>query len=149
MKAVRGEQRGYDAAKKITGRKRHLLTDTRGLVLACLVTSAAVSDAQGAALLLAKAGDKVRGVEVIWADTAYNNRALDDAWPALTSARLEVVKRPKGAKGFVVLKKRWIVERTNAHHSMNRRLALDHERTVKSSQAWLDIGQMSLLLNRI
>ena len=111
--------------------------------------SASVTDAEGAAMLLEEAREKTQGLEVIWADTAYNNRELDEVWGGLTEARLEVVKRPKGVKGFRVVKKRWIVERTNAHHSMNRRLTLDHERTVESSQAWLDIGQISLLLNRL
>jgi len=113
------------------------------------VTAASVQDEVGARLLIDKSDEFQEKVKVLWADSAYNRDILRAHMQEKSNAQLELKKRPKGSVGFVLIPKRWIVERSNAWISGHRRLQRDHERTVKSSEAWIYISQIKTLLNRI
>lgn len=139
-----GPEVGYDGGKKIKGRKRHLLVDTLGLLLAVVVTGAKLDDGAAAPLLLAKvSASECPRLKTIFGDAKYNNRALD-AWLAANRPgwRIEVKMRPEGSEGFVPLRKRWVVERTNAWMGRYRRLSKDYERTVASSEAMVAASQV-------
>jgi putative transposase len=147
-----GGERGYDGGKKIKGRKRHIAVDTMGLVLAVVVTSAAVDDAAAAPEVLKQLHKQAYPrLEVVWADGKYHNHALN-AWLARQRAlpwRLEVISRPPGAKGFVRLPKRWVVERTLAWLGRSRRLSKDYERRTDSSECRIRISAIHHLLKRL
>jgi putative transposase len=147
-----GGERGYDGGKKITGRKRHVGVDTLGLLLAIVVTSAAIDDAVAAPQVLAQLGKaSYPRLEVVWADSKYHNYNLYQ-WIATDSPgqwRLEVVRRPQGAKGFVLLPKRWVVERTFAWLGRCRRHSRDYERQTASSESMLRISAIHLMLKRL
>lgn len=146
-----GGERGYDGAKKLTGRKRHLLVDTLGLLIAVAVTSAAVDDAAAAPLVLGQATtERCPRLEKVWADGKYHNHKLY-AWVKEEQPRikLEVVSRPLGAKGFVLLHRRWVVERTNAWNGRSRRLSKDYERRTDSSESMLRMSALHLMLRRL
>jgi putative transposase len=140
---IGGEEVGYDGGKRIQGRKRHLLVDTLGLLLAVTVTAAKTDDGVAAPQLLAKVSvEDAPRLRTIFGDSKYNNHALE-AWLAEQRPdwRIEVKMRPEGSKGFVPLPKRWVVERTNAWMGRYRRLGRDHERTTASSEAMVAISQ--------
>src|SRR3989442_11979557 len=125
---VGGPERGDDGGKKIKGRKRHLVVDTLGLVLAILITSAGLDDGVAAPLLLGHVSPQdLPRLETIFADQKYHNHALD-TWMAEHRAgwRIEVKVRPAGTKGFTPLEKRWVIERTNAWHGRDRRNSKDY-----------------------
>jgi putative transposase len=146
-----GPERGYDGGKKIKGRKRHLLVDTLGLLLAVLITSAGLDDGVAAPLLLRHVTPQgVPRRVTIFADQKYHNHALD-AWMAThrTGWRIEVKARPEGIKGFTPLEKRWGIERTNAWNGRYRRNSKDYERSVESSTAMIQISNINLMLNRL
>ena len=147
-----GGERGYDGGKKITGRKRHVGVDTLGLLLAVVVTSAAIDDAVAAPQVLEQLShDRYPRLEVIWADNKYHNHDLN-TWIDTQSPgqwRLEIVRRPAGAKGFVLLPKRWVVERTFAWLGRCRRHSRDYERQTASSESMLRISAIHLMLNRL
>jgi putative transposase len=147
-----GGVRGYDGGKKITGRKRHLVVDTLGLLLAVVVTSAATDDAAAAPRVLHQldAASYPR-LTTVWADGKYHNHALNGWKSRQTNLpwQLEVVKRPKDAEGFVPLPKRWVVERTNAWNGRARRLSKDYERTTASSEAMIRIRAIDVLRRRV
>jgi putative transposase len=146
-----GGEHGYDGGKRINGRKRHVFVDVMGFVLAVLITSAHVDDGVAAVLLLQKI-DPVQNprLQVIWGDNKYHNHALE-AWlqthrPGWT---LEVKSPPKGSKVFVVVSKRWVVERTFAWMGRNRRLSKDYEKTTSSSEATVQLANIALMLRRL
>jgi putative transposase len=148
---VGGADRGYDGEKKIKGRKRHVLVDTLGLLLAVLITSAAVDDGAAAVTRLAQiSAEDFPRLTVIFGDSKYHNHDLA-AW--LTEHRpgwrIEVKKRPTGSTGFVPLPKRWVVERTNAWHGRARRHSKDYERKPQSSAAQLHLTNIQLMLRRL
>ncbi len=146
-----GPDRGYDGGKKINGRKRHLLVDTLGLLLAVLITSASLDDGIAAPILLGDITPRAfPRLVTIFADQKYHNHALD-AWMAehRPSWHIEVKARPAGTKGFTPLEKRWVIERTNAWHSRCRRNSKDYEYTVESSTAMIQISHIHLMLNRL
>jgi len=148
---VGGPARGYDGGKKIKGRKRHLLVDTLGLVLAILITSAGLDDGVAAPLLLGLVTPQdFPRLMTIFADQKYHNHNLA-AWMAAhrTGWRLEVKVRPEGMKGFTPLEKRWVIERTNAWNGRYRRNSKDYERRVESSTAMIQISNIHLMLNRL
>lgn len=122
-----GGERGYDAGKKVKGRKRHLLVDVLGLVLAVLVHPANIQDRDGARGLLERVKDAFPRLQLIWADGAYSGVLLD--WVAklrdLKPLRLEIIKRKKGIKGFQLVPHRWKVERTFAWLGRHRRMSKD------------------------
>jgi putative transposase len=148
----RGGERGYDGGKKITGRKRHVGVDTFGLLLVVVVTSAALDDAVAAPQVLTQFGTaSYPRLEVVWADSKYHNHALN-RWIATDSPgawRLEVVRRPPGATGFVLLPKRWVVERTFAWLGRCRRHRKDYERQTASSESMLRVSAIHLMLKRL
>lgn len=148
---VGGDDRGYDGGKKIKGRKRHLLVDTLGLLVAVLVTSAALDDGVAAPDLIDRINSEdYPRLATIFGDNKYHNHALN-AWlrkhrPAW---RIEVKQRPEGSKGFTPLAKRWVVERTNAWNGRCRRHSKDYERKVESSAAMIHISNAHLMLRRL
>jgi putative transposase len=148
---VGGPARGYDGGKKIKGRKRHLLVDTLGLLIAIVITSAGLDDGVAAPLLLGHVTphDFPRLV-TIFADQKYHNHALD-AWMAehRASWRIEVKVRPAGTQGFTPLEKRWVIARTNAWHGRYRRNSKDYERRTGSSTAMIQSSNIHLMLNRL
>jgi putative transposase len=140
--------RGFDAGKHVMGRKRHILVDTLGLLLAVLVTAASVSDPAGARQLLSRLGGFCKNIRKIWADGTYRGELLH--W-VVTHFRfhIEPVVPPKGQKGFHVLPRRWVVERTFAWFDANRRLSKDYEGLTDSSEAIIYIAMTRLLLRRL
>jgi putative transposase len=148
---IGGPERGYDGGKKIKGRKRHLLVDTLGLLIAVIITSAALDDGVAALILLGQVEPQAfPRLITIFADQKYHNHALD-VWMAEYRAgwRIEVKVRPAGTKGFTPLEKRWVIERTNAWHGRYRRNSKDYERRVASSTAMIQISNINLMLNRL
>jgi len=144
-----GVERGYDAGKKITGRKRHIAVDTLGMILAVVVHGAAWQDYDGACFVLVRLQQAFRRLKVIFGDSAYGKNGLP-AWVASTFGWvLQTVLRPVGIKGFVVLPKRWIVERTFAWISRCRRHSKDYERTTESSEAMIQIAMIQLMVRRL
>jgi putative transposase len=146
-----GGEHGYDGNKKINGRKRHILVDVMGFMLAVLITSAHIDDGVAAVMLFEKVTqEQYPRLEVIWGDNKYHNHALI-AWLAVNRPewRLEVRMPPKGSKEFVVVPKRWVVERTFAWMGRNRRLSKDYEKTTSSSEAALKIANIALMLRRL
>ena len=147
----RGTDRGYDGGKKINGRKRHLLVDTLGLLIAVIVTSAAIDDGAAASQLLAKvsSADCPR-LRTIFGDNKYRNHSLNE-WLAENRSdwHIEVSNRPTGSEGFVPLRKRWVVERTNAWNGRYRRNSKDYERLVQSSEAMICNSNIRLMLRRL
>ena len=146
-----GEARGTDGGKLVKGRKRHIVVDTLGLLLAVTVTAANVDDARGAEANFARlpSGEFPRLARV-WADSKYHNHALY-AWMAQSGCRfeLEIVSRPPGTKGFVVLPKRWMVERTFAWLGKSRRLSKDYERLVETSESMIKVSAVHHMLRRL
>lgn len=146
-----GGERGYDGGKKITGRKRHILVDTLGLLLVVLVTQAALDDAAAAPQVLdALRPEKFPRMEVVWADSKYHNHALHDWLTACGwSWRLDIVSRPRNTPGFVLLPKRWVAERTHAWLGRCRRNSKDYERRLDSSESMLRVSMIHLTLRRL
>jgi transposase len=148
----RGGERGDDGGKKITGRKRHISVETLGLLLVLFVSSAAVDDAVAAPQVLQHLGtESYPRLAVIWADNTYHHHGLYD-WIATESAghwRLAVVRRPAESKGFVLLPKRWVVERTFAWLGRCRRNSKDYERRTDSSESMLRVSALHLMLKRL
>lgn len=145
-----GDDRGYDAHKKVNGRKRHIVVDTMGLLLAVAVMAADVDDARAAPKVLGQlAVDDFPRLRRVWADQKYHNHALY-AWVAEQQHYdLEIVRRPAGAKGFVLLPKRWTVERTFAWLGRSRRLSVDREKTILSCEAMIRLAMIHLMLTRL
>lgn len=150
-----GGERGYDGGKKITGRKRHICVDTLGLLLALVVTSAAVDDAAAAPAVFSQLHRRdYPRLEVVWGDGKYHNHQLNDWLASQRRARrhrwnLEIVSRPPEARGFVLLPKRWVAERTFAWFGRSRRLSKDYERRTDSSESWIRISSIHLMLKRL
>jgi putative transposase len=147
-----GGERGYDGGKKLTGRKRHILVDTLGLLLAVVVTQAALDDAAAAPLIFQNLQqDKWPRLEVIWADGKYHNHALN-GWIEQhfqPTWRLEIVSRPPGVHGFTLLPKRWVAERTFAWNGRCRRHSKDYERRSDSSESMVRVTAIGLMLRRL
>ena len=131
------------------GRKRHLLVDTLGLPISVYVTPADMHDTQGARRLLAGLKFFVPCLKKIWADAAYRGQELADWCKEQGDWDLEVVARTPGARGFNVLPKRWVVERTFAWLSRNRRMSKDFERKVQTSETLIEVAMIRLLVARL
>lgn len=144
-----GGIRGFDAAKLVKGRKRHIITDTSGLLVGAIVHAADIQDRDGAPPLLASIQYAFPWLRHIFADGGYAGPKLKAALAKLGAWTLEIVKRSDAARGFVLLPRRWVVERTFAWLNRNRRLAKDFERTIESAEAWLLIASIQLLSRRI
>ena len=145
-----GEERGRDNAKNVNGRKRHIIVDSMGLLLAVLVTAASVDDATAAKELFGRLeGQPMSKVRRMFADSKYHNYSLYEWVDANADWEVQVAKRPEGAKGWVRLPIRWTVERTFAWLGKCRRLCKDHERSTLSSEAFVKLAMIQLMLNRV
>lgn len=130
------------------GRKRHIVVDTMGLLLAVVVHAADIQDRDGAKLVLRKLLGRFPRLRLIWADGAYAGQLVDWA-SALGGWVIEVVKRAKNLHSFEVLPRRWVVERTLGWLGRNRRLSKDYEELTESSEAWVHIAMIHLMLKRL
>lgn len=163
-----GGQSGFDAGKKVKGRKRHLIVDTLGLLLAVSVTAASVQDRDGAHPVVAAAMHKYPAIETVFVDSAYAGQCAQTI-SQLEGARVQVVRHPANKnvgrwsmegqqdmfmtqpakQGFVVLAKRWVVERTHAWNEKARRLIMHHDRLGSVSEAWVWLTEARLLMRRL
>ena len=163
-----GGESGYDAGKKVKGRKRHLVVDTLGLVLAVSVTAASVQDRDGAHPVMAATMAKYPGVERVFVDSGYAGRCAQTL-SQCHNLQVRVVRHPAGrnvgrwvrpeqpdlftlqgsAGGFVALAKRWVVERTHAWNERARRLIMHHDRLASVSETWVWLAQARALLRRL
>jgi putative transposase len=145
-----GEERGRDNAKNVDGRKRHIVVDSMGLLLAVLVTAASVDDAKAAAELFGRLEGQPMGKVVrMYADTKYHNFKLYEWVEENARWALTIVRRPEGSEGWVKLPIRWTVERTFAWLGRCRRLSKDREKSVLSSEAFVKLAMIQLMLNRL
>jgi putative transposase len=140
--------RGYDAAKKIKGRKRHIVTDTDGLLVGAEVHPD-IQDRDGAVLVIEAIHQLFPWLRHLFADSVYNGANLRDALVKFGNWTVEIVKRAAGAAGFQLLPRRWVVERTLAWLNRNRRLAKDFEASIASAKAWVYIASVQLLIRRL
>lgn len=163
---AQGGNTGFDAGKKVKGRKRHLVVDTLGLLLAITVTAASVQDRDAAADVVAQACTKVPGLKKLYTDGAYGGKCAA-AIEQTHSIRVEVVRHPGNhstgtwqdaqlklwpevvAKGFVVQAKRWVVERTHAWNERARRLMAHHDRSNWAPLAWVWLAEARILATRL
>ncbi|MGI0016096.1 MAG: IS5 family transposase [Nitrososphaera sp.] len=146
-----GPQRGYDAGKKVNGRKRHLLVDTMGLILIAVVHAACIQDRDGAKLVLEQLKDTFKRLRKIWADAGYAGMLIDwvRALRKWGKIDLEIVKRNDDQVGFAVQPHRWIVERTLAWLGRYRRLSKDYETLPSSSETMIYLAMIRLMLRRL
>ena len=145
-----GEQRGRDNAQNVDGRKRHIVVDSMGLLLAVLVTAAAVDDAAAAPALFARLEGQPMGKVVrMYADSKYHNLRLYEWVEANTAWDLSIVRRPEGSEGWVRLPIRWTVERTFAWLGRCRRLSKDREKSVLSSESFIKLAMIQLMFHRL
>jgi len=151
-----GTARGFDGAKQISGRKRHVIVDTLGLVLLVLVTAGSVQDRDGGRVLLRMLFERIKKskfsrwcrLKLIWADGAYRGELVD--WVKRTWGwTLDIVQKLAGQRGFQVLPKRWIVERTFAWLNRQRRLSKDYERLPQTSETFVYVAMIRLMLRRL
>ena len=132
-----GGPRGYDAGKKTKGRKRHILTDTDGNLLGLVTHTADIQDRDGAPDVIAQTRESFPTISHVFADGGYAGNKLKGALAGVDAPQIEIVKRPPGVTGFVVITRRWVVERTFAWLGRCRRLAKDSEASIASADAWV------------
>jgi putative transposase len=144
-----GGPRGFDAAKRIKGRKRHIITDTQGFLLAVLVQTANIQDNHGAVPLLKSLRETFPELRHIFADRVYRGPKLKNAIAAFGRWVIKIVTRTERVGTFKPEPKRWVVERTFAWFGRSRRLAKDYERTIASSEAWFLLASVCLLSRRL
>jgi putative transposase len=145
-----GEERGYDGGKKVSGRKRHILVDSMGMLLAVLVTSAAVDDAAAAKDVMAMVDSEgFPRLRTIYGDNKYHNYELYEWMDDNVDYRLHIVRRPDDAEGFVRLPQRWVVERTFSWLGRSRRLHKDCEKLTETSAAMVKIAMIHLMVRRL
>lgn len=145
---VGAASRGWDGGKKVNGRKRHIITDTMGLLVIVLVTAGSVQDRDGGRMVLRRLHRRRRRVSHVFADGGYAGRLVARARTAW-NITVEVVAKPADQKGFVVLPRRWVVERTFAWLMRWRRLARDYERSPRSHEAFVRWAMIGLMVNRL
>lgn len=144
-----GGPRGFDPGKRVHGRKRHIVTDTNGLLLAVHVHPANIQDVHGAVPLLERVRDRFPKLRHVFADRVYRGKQLVDALSHCGPWTIEIVQRPPGVKGFQLLPRRWVVERTFAWFGRCRRLARDFEGSASTEVAWLLVAHLRLLTRRL
>ena len=132
----------------MNGRKRHVIVDTQGLTIEVAVHPANVQDRDGAKLALKKLAGQFPGLRLIWADGGYAGKPVEWVREEAGCA-LEIVRRPKGERGFTVLPTRWLVERTLAWLNKYRRMSKDCERLIETPEAWIRIAMINLTLRRL
>jgi transposase len=156
----KGGLRGYDGGKKISGRKRHLLVDTEGLVIGVAVHEASIADRDGAKLLLGKVGDRLTRMEKVWADRGYNGKigewmkerlgwTLEIVKPPRRWVRVPADEEPPPWVGFTVLPRRWVIERTLAWILRNRRMSRDYEFLAQTTEALVYVAMIRLMVRRL
>jgi transposase len=145
---VSAETRGYDAGKKINGRKRHIVCDTIGLLLVVMVSAASVQDRDGGRGILKRLHSALSSVAHVFADGGYQGQLIATAKSAWNIV-IEVVKKPAGQLGFAVLPRRWVVERTFSWLLRWRRLVRDYERLPETHEAMVKWAMVGLMLNRL
>ena len=148
---VRGacEGRGHDGGKKLTGRKRNIVVDTLGLLMDVSITLASVDDAMATRSVIPQIDRSAQPrLQVIWADNKYHNHSLNEHVQThlLVDWKIEVGRRPPGTKGFVLLPKQWVVERTLAWLNRYRRLSKDYETRADSAEAWGKLVSINRML---
>jgi len=147
--AVKGE-RGFDGNKKVKGRKRHIMVDVLGLLLAVVVHKASIQERAGAKLLLSRAVEKgFARLELIWADGGYSGQPMIDWAAKVTGWIFQVIKRSEDTVGFKILPRRWVVERTFALLGNYRRLSKDYEVLVETSEAMIYAAMIHVMLRRL
>ena len=144
-----GGPRGYDAAKKVKGRKRHFVTDTSGLLVGVVVHPANIQDRDGAGTVIQAIHDLFPWLRHLFADSVYKGPNLREALAKFGDWTIEIVTRAAGVAGFQLLPRRWVVERTLAWLNRNRRLAKDFETSIASATAWIYIASTQLLIRRL
>ena len=142
-----GGVRGYDAGKKVTGRKRHIVVDTMGLLLCVIVHAASLQDRDGARLVLEKLRSLFPALKVVFADGGYAGKLVQWVVEYLKAFVLSIIKRTY--KGFKILAKRWIVERTFGWLGKYRRLSKDYERLTENSEAVIKLAMINIMLRRL
>jgi transposase len=140
---------GFDAGKKIKGRKRHIVTDTLGLMVGLVVHGADVQDRDGAPEVLKAIRARWPWLRHVFADGGYAGPKLMDATRRLGDWTIEIIKRSDTAKGFEILPRRWVVERTFAWLGRSRRLAKDWEKSIASAEAWVFVAHIRILTRRL
>jgi transposase len=140
---------GYDAGKKVKGRKIHALVDTLGLPIRLVVHSAGIQDRDGAALVFHKVRRRFPWLECVFADTAYDAQQTYEAAAANYPLRLEIVRRNPDAVGFEVIKRRWVVERTFSWFGRNRRLAKDYETLADTLLTFVTLAAIQFGIRRL
>jgi putative transposase len=143
-----GGPRGYDAGKKVNGRKRHLLVDALGLVLAVIVLAANIQDRDGGWMVLLAMHNVYPSIAKIWADGSYGGHLVQRARDEL-NVDVEIVKKPADAHTFQVLPRRWVVERTFGWWNRERRLSKDYERLPSTTEAWVHVTMVRLMTRRL
>lgn len=156
-----GEERGYDKHKNVWGRKRHLIVDTLGLVMLVTVTAASVQDRDGGRTVLQALYERIKQphpryrhwwrlcrLALIWADGGYRGELIEWVKAAL-GWQLSIVEKAEGQKGFVLLPRRWVVERTFAWLNRQRRLSKDYERLTKTSEAFIYVAMIRLMVRKL
>lgn len=141
--------RGYDAGKKVKGRKRHIAVDTLGLVWARVVHEASIQDRDGAKLVFFALMSVLTTLLLVWADQAYTGQLVEWVKNHHWGWQLEIVKRLEGISGFHLLPHRWIVERTFGWYGNYRLLAKEYEYSPKNSEADLDLAMIHIMLRRL
>jgi len=147
VKTAEGGGKGYDAGRRIAGRKRHIPVDTLGLLMAVVVHSAGVQDRDGIKPLLQRAGGRFPRLRLIWADAAYEAAV---GWVrAFGGWLLDLIRKPLDQRGSRVLPRRWVVERTSAWLARYRRNSRDYERRTESSEAMIRLAAIHMMLRRL
>ena len=144
-----GGIRGYDAGKKIKGRKRHIVTDTLGLMVGLVVHGADIQDRDGAPAVLQSIRHSFPWLRHVFVDGGYAGPKLRRALQKIGEWTMEIVKRSGTAQGFEVIPRRWVVERTFAWLGRCRRLAKDWEKSIASAEAWIVIAHIRLVTRRL
>ena len=148
--AAHGGTVGYDAGKRIKGRKRHLLVDSMGLLLGVVVTPASMPEREGGKTLLGRVLHGFTSLRRLWADGGYGGSDFAQSARELSpKLEVEIIKRSDDTSGFKVLPKRWVVERTFGWLMQHRRLARDYERTESSAEAWVYLAMIRIQLRRL
>jgi transposase len=133
----------------VKGRKIHALADTEGLPIRVVIHSAGIQDRDGAALVLDKIRNRFPWLELVWADNGYNAWQVEAAVAKVPVLRLEIVKRRDDLKGFAVLPRRWVVERTFSWFGRNRRIAKDYENLAKTLAAFVTLACIQIAIRRL
>jgi transposase len=144
-----GGPRGFDAGKKIKGRKRHIVTDTQGNLMGLVVHPANIQDRDGAGFVLASIRHLYPWLRHVFADAGYAGKKLRRALAKMGTWKLDIVRRSGAAKGFELLPRRWVVERTFAWLNRCRRLTKDFEASIDSAVSWIFVAHIRTLTRRI